>query len=641
MMVGRVLRVLVRLLAVARCAEPWTADPNDLTCEVAVVFTGHLRTFTTSEGVRRSIRQNLVEALRDGGRCAVDVFGLVTPGAVGSAADAEGLAAFEALLSPVVLRSTECAPPGSLSGLPGLSAAEEASEVAYLRGLYGPVPGQRRWDQRWWGVESARQQYANVARGFELARDFEGRRLQSRGAYDWVVRARFDAAWARPLPPLLSFVPDRVWVKDTPNGVNDQFALVPRHLAGRFFGAWEWLFGARSNGTAPWWAPRLKWQPESMLWRHLRAHGVSFGRFSAPFVLVRADAGPQCARLRAWPLPLQFLELVAGGARGPSGMSLAEGLRRAQFASCARSLAAAPPIVLEGRYSASASAFDWGRSLELAQEDEGGGGGGGRSDLKTLPLTLPTAHDPAANARALEEFCAAHGLEPSCDLLAERLWRDGVPLPPPRDDTHQDEVAWVVGGLLGLLTTLHESTGASVSGAAGASGAAGNGADDGAGEYVFEVVAPTREDPDEARLHPPAVQRVALSSGEVESLVRTAACAYLFWLGLQVNSDASPGLFPTDGGGGGGGSSRDGGYIDGEGGGIVVDGVGDAATATGPAAAVWPAHSAHGAACVAELSRLEQRAALGLDAHLTTRATWAGEHGGIFSVRLAAVEKGL
>ena len=29
--------------------------------------------------------------------------------------------------------------------------------------------------------------------------------------YDWIVRARFDVAWVRPLPPLRSFSRDVVW----------------------------------------------------------------------------------------------------------------------------------------------------------------------------------------------------------------------------------------------------------------------------------------------------------------------------------------------------------------------------------------------------------------------------------------------
>ncbi|CAN0565910.1 unnamed protein product, partial [Laminaria digitata] len=29
--------------------------------------------------------------------------------------------------------------------------------------------------------------------------------------YDWIVRARFDVAWARPLPPLRSFSQEAVW----------------------------------------------------------------------------------------------------------------------------------------------------------------------------------------------------------------------------------------------------------------------------------------------------------------------------------------------------------------------------------------------------------------------------------------------
>ena len=30
-------------------------------------------------------------------------------------------------------------------------------------------------------------------------------------SYDWIIRARFDTAWIRPLPPLRSFSRDSVW----------------------------------------------------------------------------------------------------------------------------------------------------------------------------------------------------------------------------------------------------------------------------------------------------------------------------------------------------------------------------------------------------------------------------------------------
>lgn len=53
------------------------------------------------------------------------------------------------------------------------------------------------------------QTYKSLA-AYRMALREEKRR--GRGfAYDWIVRARFDVAWFRPLPPLRSFSREAVW----------------------------------------------------------------------------------------------------------------------------------------------------------------------------------------------------------------------------------------------------------------------------------------------------------------------------------------------------------------------------------------------------------------------------------------------
>jgi len=54
-----------------------------------------------------------------------------------------------------------------------------------------------------------------------------GQEERRNSSYAWVVRARFDTAFFRPVPPVWTWPRSKVWVKGTMlNGVHDQFALV-------------------------------------------------------------------------------------------------------------------------------------------------------------------------------------------------------------------------------------------------------------------------------------------------------------------------------------------------------------------------------------------------------------------------------
>jgi hypothetical protein len=601
----------------------------------------------------------------------------------------------------------------------------------------------RTWDRRWErSTQAANEQYQNVARCFDLVRSHEEEEetksaIQRGGSgqvnnkfnYAWVVRARFDAAWVRVLPPLHTFASDRVWVPDTPNGVNDQFALVPRHLAEVYFGAWVWLFDKRENEggggvegrgrgekggsggggegkrnkggkgagiggvkETSWWAPRIKWQPESMLWRYLFLHHVQFGRFSVPMVLVREERslnqqqdqerhlllhGSECTKSRlSWPLLLRFLELLVvtsqeeeeeehsqqqqqqfqqlQGGKRPGGMSITDGLKRAQTASCIRSLASitantATPadaaaasaggghetkVLFKGLYSKETNLFDWGTAL-LARRTEGGRGN--EQAVQSLVLELPTTHDggfdPLKNFNALESFCATHGFELSCDLLQQRLWKMGVTLPPPLPLTVEGEVAWVVTALMDAslhLETMLESSTVSVG--------------EEEQEHVefslesvdrrrkanhlspatiqFEVVVPEHDDLEERKLHPPSVQHVNFTAVQARELVQSCLCIYLSMLGLKVQ--------------GGGGMGRRQGMNEGV---VEIDGFDgvklESEEKEEVEASDWPSE-AESQGCELSLHNLEQFAMRALDAHLLTRATWGGEHGDIYFVRLLA-----
>jgi len=359
-------------------------------------------------------------------QCRTQVFGLVT--LVEGRDDSLALGNFLQTFSPVRVATVHdedgdawaSAAGNTVPPLP--SAAEMAQHPGYL------------WAADPFGaVLAAATQYRKVAGCFGLVQDFEasgergssstsssntgggGTGAGARRPYAWVVRARFDAGWFRPVPPAACFPHDRVWVKNNMrNGVHDQFALVPRHLASAFFGASDALFGGgdilgrNDDGTAVrygvsgeintvepnraddggaagnevegggggerrgvdpsphprWWAPGLIWQPEAFLWLHLRDHAVPFGRFSAPMVLVReaAAGGGAGAALEA-----------GGGSRG--GRINPEVPAAAAAAGGASAAAAAATAAIAAAATATA-----GGSADNGGDGGGGGGGGGGGD---------------------------------------------------------------------------------------------------------------------------------------------------------------------------------------------------------------------------------------------------------------------
>lgn len=135
------------------------------------------------------------------------------------------------------------------------------------------------------------------------------------------------------------------------------------------------------------------WQPESFLWRYLRARGVRFGRASFPVVLLRG-AGPSCFQADSWKPLMAVLDVLSGDTAG----SIAAALHRANTAFCLHRLSAelSSPV-----------------SLSFT--------------VNGVDLVLRTPWDPLENRLDLSAFCDARGfLVSPCKDLQTDLARRGV-----------------------------------------------------------------------------------------------------------------------------------------------------------------------------------------------------------------------
>lgn len=129
--------------------------------------------------------------------------------------------------------------------------------------------------------------------------------------YTWVVRARPDTGWLENAPPVQAFTADRIYVgQPSVWPLNDQFALIPRHLAGVYFSAINSFYacgdgstggsGSESGGGglarrgSRWWFPDGVGAPEALLAKHLHEHGVRVQPYDWHFVIVRALEGARC-----------------------------------------------------------------------------------------------------------------------------------------------------------------------------------------------------------------------------------------------------------------------------------------------------------------------------------------------------------
>ena len=279
-------------------------------CRVAFVFVGHARSFARP-AVHESIRLNLIDAFA----CEADVFWMLADEPLNATTSPASALALERLFRP-----TRVAVHNASEHAPGACAPPPARSPAELISL-GVDPRFKFIEDPLEAVRNAAAQFGRLRAAFRLVRDHERARGRE---FDWVVRARFDAGWYSTIAPAASFRNDRIYVPiHTWNGVSDQLAIVPRHLAHAYFDAAtvvERCVAALDGGTGgtdawpAWYTPSLLWQPESILWRHLELEGVRFARHTFPAALVRhggASAGEsftQCTELQPYMLLATFLD---------------------------------------------------------------------------------------------------------------------------------------------------------------------------------------------------------------------------------------------------------------------------------------------------------------------------------------------
>lgn len=107
--------------------------------------------------------------------------------------------------------------------------------------------------------------------------------------YDWVVRTRPDLAWLEPLVPLRHFPQDRAYVPAHFWPLADHFALVPRHIAPKFFEISEEGSCSSVKGAGI---------PESALYQHLVENSVPVQVYDGfTYVIARYFEGGNCATL--------------------------------------------------------------------------------------------------------------------------------------------------------------------------------------------------------------------------------------------------------------------------------------------------------------------------------------------------------
>lgn len=250
-------------------------------CRIAFIFVGHARTFI-KPAVYESIRRELVEGFSQG--CDRDVFWYL------SAAPKWSISANATLYSmfqptKVVVADdeaeTEWAAPCLEPPLPRLTELKVPATFKF----FDDPPA---------AVRIARALFGRMAQAFKLVED---RERETHITYSWVVRARFDAGWYAPMGVAATdLAQDRIYVPiQTWNGINDQFALVPRQFALDYFNAQDVLECDESTGYPLWYAsPTHVWQPETLLWRHLQLRGVPVARRTLPVIISRFDGTSRC-----------------------------------------------------------------------------------------------------------------------------------------------------------------------------------------------------------------------------------------------------------------------------------------------------------------------------------------------------------
>lgn len=142
---------------------------------------------------------------------------------------------------------------------------------------------------------------ANVAMAFVMVTAAEA----ESGEYDAVVRARFDAIWVRPAPPLSQVLDaTSITVPAHHFPINNHFAVAPRALADAYFEGPLELWARCDEVAGPW--HRMLDNPEGVLLKSLLDRGIRVRRLEGLYLTIyrptypARPGGAECARLLAY-----------------------------------------------------------------------------------------------------------------------------------------------------------------------------------------------------------------------------------------------------------------------------------------------------------------------------------------------------
>jgi len=255
----------------------------DRACTIAFCFSGAVRSFTQPR-IHESIKAHLITGGLASQGCAWDTFFYL---------DAEDGGGAGTLFAPAPASERDAADALALFGPRARVVWHQEGAGLVPNNCTDGVPDPISHPQLW--------KLAACYRMVERQEQVQG------WQYTWVVRARPDTGWFEDAPPVQAFTPDRVYVgQPSVWPLNDQFALVPRHLAGTYFTAINSFYvcghGAGGGGggghatrrDSRWWFPDGVGAPEALLAKHLHEHGVRVQPYDWHFVIVRALEGARC-----------------------------------------------------------------------------------------------------------------------------------------------------------------------------------------------------------------------------------------------------------------------------------------------------------------------------------------------------------
>ena len=176
----------------------------------AICFSGHLRTFASYPSLQDSTLRNLVEAISPGCDKTTDVFGHITMQSASEndeqrIKEEQAVQDFKEKYKPKRIKtvigdrdfdSTRSTFEKNMS----LALAPTKEQMNLLQGRY------TFQKNPWSAVEASYIQYSKVAACFALVRDYECKE-RNNVRYEWIVRARFDTFWLRPLAAAQNFPP--------------------------------------------------------------------------------------------------------------------------------------------------------------------------------------------------------------------------------------------------------------------------------------------------------------------------------------------------------------------------------------------------------------------------------------------------